>query len=190
MNNKTYKILLVGDSDVGKTAFIKRHVTGEFERDHVPTIGVSINPLKFNTNYGVIIFNVWDCTSIAPQYQYYKDADGAIVMFESSVDSIFKWIENLQGKRINKEFDYTESNNNLDNSTIVICRNKLDQKERKYIPSNLLSMIASNYKYWDISAKSNYNFEKPFLQLAKVLTGKKDLKFIQSITIPPPVVNL
>ena len=55
-----FKLVLVGDGGVGKTTFVKRHLTGEFEKKYIPTLGVEVHPLKFTTNCGVICFNVWD----------------------------------------------------------------------------------------------------------------------------------
>jgi small GTP-binding protein len=55
-----FKVMLVGDGGVGKTTFVKRHMTGEFERRYIATMGVEVHPLKFCTNFGTIIFNVWD----------------------------------------------------------------------------------------------------------------------------------
>ena len=56
----TFKLVLVGDGGVGKTTFVKRHLTGEFEKKYVATLGVEVHPLEFSTNLGQIIFNVWD----------------------------------------------------------------------------------------------------------------------------------
>jgi len=55
-----FKLVLVGDGGVGKTTFIKRHITGEFERKYVATLGVEVRPLDFDTNFGKIRFIVWD----------------------------------------------------------------------------------------------------------------------------------
>jgi GTP-binding nuclear protein Ran len=46
--------------DLGKTTFVKRHLTGEFEKKYDATIGVEVRSLDFQTNLGKIIFNVWD----------------------------------------------------------------------------------------------------------------------------------
>ena len=54
------KLVLVGDGGVGKTTFVKRHLTGEFEKKYVATLGVEVHPLLFHTNRGPIKFNVWD----------------------------------------------------------------------------------------------------------------------------------
>ena len=55
-----FKLILVGDGGVGKTTFVKRHLTGEFEKKYVATLGVEVHPLVFHTNRGAIKFNVWD----------------------------------------------------------------------------------------------------------------------------------
>ncbi|KAH1045558.1 hypothetical protein J1N35_036342 [Gossypium stocksii] len=44
----------------GKTTFVKRHLTGEFEKKYEPTIGVEVHPLDFFTNCGKIRFYCWD----------------------------------------------------------------------------------------------------------------------------------
>ena len=55
-----FKLVLVGDGGTGKTAFVKRHLTGEFEKKYVATLGVEVHPLMFHTSRGPIKFNVWD----------------------------------------------------------------------------------------------------------------------------------
>lgn len=46
----TFKCLLVGDSRTGKTSFVKRHLTGEFKKKYVATLGVEVHPLVFPHN--------------------------------------------------------------------------------------------------------------------------------------------
>ena len=46
---------------------------------------------------------------------------------------------------------------------IVLCGNKVDVKERKVKAKTITFHRKKNLQYYDISAKSNYNFEKPFL---------------------------
>ena len=52
----TFKLVLVGDGGVGKTTFVKRHLTGEFEKKYVATLGVEVHPVEFCTNRGKIRF--------------------------------------------------------------------------------------------------------------------------------------
>ena len=55
-----FKLVLVGDGGVGKTTFVKRHLTGEFEKKYIATLGVEVHPMTFHTTKGPIKFNVWD----------------------------------------------------------------------------------------------------------------------------------
>ncbi len=45
-------------------------------------------------------------------------------------------------------------------------------------------------QYYDISAKSNYNFEKPFLWLARKLVGDMNLEFTEMPALEPPEVHM
>ena len=81
-----FKLLLVGDGGVGKTTLVKRHRTGEFEKKYIPTLGVEVHPLKFNTNGGEICFNVWDTAGQEKfdklHASYYFGADCCILVFD------------------------------------------------------------------------------------------------------------
>jgi GTP-binding nuclear protein Ran len=45
-------------------------------------------------------------------------------------------------------------------------------------------------RYYDVSAKSNYNFEKPFLWLARRLVGNPNLAFVEQPALQPPTANV
>ena len=47
-----------------------------------------------------------------------------------------------------------------------------------------------NIQYYDVSAKSNYNFEKPFLHLARRLSGDNNLMFVAAPSLMPPEIQL
>ena len=62
-----------------------------------------------------------------------------------------------------------------ENIPIVLTGNKVDVKERKVKAKTITFHRKKNLQYYDISAKSNYNFEKPFLWLARKLVGNQGL---------------
>ncbi|KAI3687737.1 hypothetical protein L1987_81439 [Smallanthus sonchifolius] len=57
------------------------------------------------------------------------------------------------------------------NIPIVLCGNKVDVKNRQVKAKQVTFHRKKNLQYYEISAKSNYNFEKPFLYLARKLAG-------------------
>ena len=59
-----------------------------------------------------------------------------------------------------------------ENIPIVLCGNKVDVKNRQVKAKQVTFHRKKNLQYYEISAKSNYNFEKPFLYLARKLTGR------------------
>ena len=73
-----------------------------------------------------------------------------------------------------------------ENIPIVLVGNKVDVKDRKVKAKQITFHRKKNLAYFDISAKSNYNFEKPFLWLARKLTGDSQLEFTEAPALPPP----
>src|SRR5271156_5422768 len=77
-----------------------------------------------------------------------------------------------------------------ENIPIVLCGNKVDVKDRKVKAKTITFHRKKNLQYFDISAKSNYNFEKPFLWLARKLAGNQSLEFVASPALAPPEVQV
>lgn len=77
-----------------------------------------------------------------------------------------------------------------ENIPIVLCGNKVDVKERKVKAKTITFHRKKNLQYYDISAKSNYNFEKPFLWLARKLVGNQTLEFVAAPALAPPEVQV
>ncbi|XP_010249982.1 PREDICTED: GTP-binding nuclear protein Ran1B-like [Nelumbo nucifera] len=77
-----------------------------------------------------------------------------------------------------------------ENIPIILCGNKVDVKNRQVKAKQVTFHRKKNLQYYEISAKSNYNFEKPFLYLARKLAGDPNLHFVESPALVPPEVQI
>jgi GTP-binding nuclear protein Ran len=167
-----FKLILVGDGGVGKTCFVKRHRTGEFEKKYVATMGVEVYPLPFHTNLGPVIFNCWDTAGQEKfgglRDGYYIGGQAAIIMFDVTARVTYR----------NVPLWHKDLIRVCENIPIVLCGNKVDCKDRKVKPKDISFHRKKNLQYYDISARSNYNYEKPFLYIARKLTGDNTCHFV------------
>jgi len=180
----TFKLVLVGDGGTGKTTFVKRHLTGEFEKKYIATLGVEVHPLDFFTNFGTIRFNVWDTAGQEKfgglRDGYYIQGQCGIIMFDVTAKITYRSVPNW----------HRDLERVCENIPIVLCGNKVDVKERKVKVGQITFHRKKNLQYFEISAKSNYNFEKPFLWLARKLTGSASLEFVASPALAPPELTV
>lgn len=171
--NKSFKVVIVGDGKVGKTTFIKRHATGDFVKDYKPTVGAEITNLSFYTPKGQYTLKVWDCGGQERNQGlgdgYFCGAQAAIIMFDVTSTMSYIAIEEWH-KKIKRV---------CDKIPIVIVGNKIDLKDRRVRPKDINIHRKLMTQYYDVSAKSNYNFEKPFLYLLRTVTQDPMLKFIE-----------
>jgi len=159
-------IAIVGSQGVGKTTFVTRHQTGDFTKIYSPTMMLT-TPLVFRTTKGVVNIYVQD---YGGQYRFdspqYRGIDGAIVMFDVtsrlSYKAVDSCVRDLRGE--NKDIP------------IVLCGNKVDCRDKK-VQNITKHRTLDLTEYYDVSAKSNYNFEKPFLRLLREKFGN-DLNLI------------
>lgn len=101
-----FKIVVIGDVGVGKTAFIKKHVHGVFSNEYKSTIGVDFALKKYTINDILCNVQLWD---IAGQERfgnmtrvYYREAHASIIVFDLSNKKTFydvlKWKEDIDAK--------------------------------------------------------------------------------------------
>jgi len=179
-NAPSFKLVLVGDGGVGKTTFVKRHRTGEFEKKYIATMGVEVSPLPFFTNLGPVVFNIWDTAGQEKfgglRDGYYIGGQAAIIMFDVTARVTYKNVPHWHKDLVRV----------CENIPIVLVGNKIDCKDRKVKPKDITFHRKKNLQYYDISAKSNYNFEKPFLYIVRKLTGDANAHFVEAPALKPP----
>lgn len=179
MSAQEFKLLLIGDGGVGKTTFVKRHMTGEFEKRYIPTVGADVHKLKFVTNYGDIIFNVWDTAGqeklAGLRDGYYVNGQCAIIMFDVSNRITYRNLSNW----------YREVVRVCENIPTCLVGNKVDVQDRQVKAKNVTFHRRHNISFYEVSARASLNFEKPFRSLARILTGKSDLTFEGEYAKPP-----
>jgi GTP-binding nuclear protein Ran len=77
-----------------------------------------------------------------------------------------------------------------ENIPIVLCGNKVEVKDRKVKAKQITFHRKKNLQYFEISAKINYNFEKPFLWIARKLAANNDLQFVEAPALAPPEAEI
>ncbi|CAD8109980.1 unnamed protein product [Paramecium primaurelia] len=179
-----FKLVVVGDGAVGKTTFVKRHLTGEFEKKYLATQGVEVSQVVFYTTHGPIRLVIWDTAGQEKlgglREGYYIGAHCAIIMFDVtsriSYKNVPKWHKDLT--RI------------CENIPIVLVGNKVDSKDRKVKARQITFHRKVNIQYYDVSAKSNYQYEKPFLYLLRRLANDANLSLVQAMALLPPEIPI
>ena len=169
-----FKLVLIGDGGVGKTTFVKRHLTGEYEKRYIATVGVEVHPLRFSTSRGNVVFNVWDTAGQEKlsglRDGYYIGGQSGIIMFDVTSRITYKNVPKWHRDLVRV----------CENIPIVLVGNKVDVKDRKVKAKQITYHRRHNLQYFDVSAKSNYQFEKPFLWLARRLSGDPQLTIVEA----------
>ncbi|KAK3436563.1 hypothetical protein EUGRSUZ_C01111 [Eucalyptus grandis] len=176
-----FKLLIVGDKGTGKTTFLKRLITEKFEEIYEPTTDVEPHSLDFPTNRGGTIW--FDCLDTPGQVLrdgYYIGVQCAIIMFDVTAGSTYT----------NVPVWHRDLCRVCENIPIVLCGNKVDVQNRQVQVRQVTFRRKKNLQYYEISAKSNYNLEKPFLYLARELAGDPNLHFVEPFGLAPPEVHM
>ena len=149
-----FKIILLGDTTVGKTAFFKRFFLNEFTDSFITTIGLTELSKYVKIEYKVYKIQIWDTSGqkrlkIIPQ-KYYEKADGIILMYDitnsESFDNIINWTRDIR-------------KNASENLIIYLIGNKVDLIDDRKINIEKGRKIASDerMKFVEVSCKWNLN---------------------------------
>eukprot|EP00041_Stephanoeca_diplocostata_P023527 m.579722 g.579722 ORF g.579722 m.579722 type:complete len:658 (+) comp22317_c0_seq3:316-2289(+) len=189
-----FKVLVVGNSGVGKTSIIKRYAHNLFSDQYAPTIGVDFALKALTTGIGdeetVVRLQLWD---IAGQEQfgamtrvYYKGAVGAFVVFDVSQKDDGK---SIQGWK--QDIDEKVRLNNGDNIPVVLLANKCDMEEWSWTPEAIDALcVDMGFRCWfDVSAKEKINVNEAHSYLVRQMLknvglAEKDLYSVRSACSP------
>ena len=100
------KIVIIGDSGVGKTNLLKRFISNSFTQNTKATVGVEFTSKSYKINDQIFKIELWD-TAGQERYKsitavYYKGAKGVLVVYDTtsktSFDNIDKWLGEIKDK--------------------------------------------------------------------------------------------
>jgi small GTP-binding protein len=170
------KILILGDSSVGKTTLLLKYVDGYFPTIYVATIGVEFKVKKINVNGIDLNLQIWD-TAGQERFRgvtrnFMKGADGIIYAYDitkkSSFDSLKNWI--IQSEESTVGFKK------------IIIGNKTDLESERVVSKEAFQKFCQNKNIqgMEVSAKNGNNVDKCFELIAKlIIEGKTKEQLIE-----------
>ena len=165
------KLILVGDTNVGKTTLLNNYLENGFSEDITPTIGLE-NKVKTIDIHGLKAkIQIWDTAGQekfnALTQQYFRNADGILLVFDLTNKNSFEHIKDWCGKA-KKNSDHK--------SKMLLVGNKRDLKDEKKISEKEINGLTHNgkkLKYIEASAKQDDNIWEIFETLINSIVGKK-----------------
>ena len=154
-----FKVVLVGDSFVGKTNIMSKYIKNEFHEDSKATVGVEFGSKQFTVEGHSIKAQIWD-TAGQERYKaitsaYYKGAKGAFIVYDvtrkQTFDSVEKWVNDVTAVADKK-------------ITIILIGNKCDLEDQRQITKEQGEEKANKLElaFLETSAFSGENLDKAF----------------------------
>ena len=158
------KIVVVGDSGVGKTNLIRRFIQDDFQSNSKATVGVEFFSKSFKINDNVFKIEIWD-TAGQERYKsitaaYYKGAKGGLVVYDvtskTSFDNVDNWVSEIKEKA------------STDMKTMMIG-NKIDLKDERAVSTEeaLEKAKLLELPLMEASALDSTNVKQAFYDLLK-----------------------
>ena len=161
-----FKVLLIGNSNVGKSSLFLKFVDDIWNDTFVPTIGVDFKIKTFEIDSSKIKMQIWD-TAGQERFKniiasYYRGAHGILLLYDVTDKDSFK---NLSNWLIEIE------KNSSKNVIKVLIGNKTDLEDKRVISQNQGKDFADTYglKFIETSVKKNINVKEAFETLGREL---------------------
>ena len=162
-----FKLILIGDSCVGKSNILSKYLKNEFDPNSRATVGVEFGTKNILINNKKIKIQIWD-TAGQERYRsitsaYYKGAKGALIVYDitrrTSFDNIDKWISDL---KLNGD----------KNICIIILGNKSDLADKREVTKEEGIKKSEMFKtaFLETSALNGDNIGKAFEEIIGQIT--------------------
>ena len=176
------KIVLIGDSNVGKTTLLYKYLNDENTEDITPTLGLD-NKVKTSQIKGIKTkIQLWDTVGQEKfnslTQNIFQNTDGILIIFDltnkESFTNIQKWI--------------SKSDKNI---KTLIVGNKSDLVDNRQVTKEEIKLITQKYNYVEVSALNGINVDKAFNTLLQAIVGKKtDEELFADFGINDPMLSL
>ena len=169
--NLSLKILIIGDTSVGKTSILLNYVDHVFPEEHIATIGVEYKDKDIIKNGYNIRLQIWDTAGQERFHSItkniFRNTNGVLFVYDVTKRKTFNNIKN-----------WIKDTENLDKDTKgIILGNKIDLEDQRTVENEELKELGDKYKMkvLEISAKNNLNINEGFdLIIDELLEGKSD----------------
>ncbi|KAI5147887.1 Ras-Related Protein Rab-3A [Manis pentadactyla] len=164
-----FKILIIGNSSVGKTSFLFRYADDSFTPAFVSTVGIDFKVKTIYRNDKRIKLQIWD-TAGQERYRtittaYYRGAMGFILMYDITNEESFNAVQDWSTQI--KTYSW-------DNAQVLLVGNKCDMEDERVVSSERGRQLADHlgFEFFEASAKDNINVKQTFERLVDVICEK------------------
>ena len=174
MSIESFKVVLVGESGVGKTSIITQFIEQTFQEDIQSTTGGTFSTKSVVCDGGKVLkFEIWD-TAGQEKYRslttmFYKDANAAVMVYDVTRADSFEEIKNYWSNQI--------KDNSPENIILAIAANKSDLIEQETVDEGEARNFAKelNAIFVTTSAKSSEGINSLFEEIAKKYSGATNI---------------
>jgi len=172
------KIVILGDSGVGKTSLMNRYCKDKFSNKYKATIGADTMTKEITVDEKLVTLQIWD-TAGQERFQslgvsFYRGADACVLVYDISDSKSFDSLDTWRDDFLN-----TAAPRNADNFPFVIIGNKADLDSKRQVTKAKAQQWCKNQRQQDIpffetSAKDAINVEQAFFSVVKKALEQSD----------------
>uniref|UniRef100_A0AAY4CBM1 Uncharacterized protein n=1 Tax=Denticeps clupeoides TaxID=299321 RepID=A0AAY4CBM1_9TELE len=162
------KVIILGDSGVGKTSLMNQYVNKKFSNQYKATIGADFLTKEVMVDDRLVTMQIWD-TAGQERFQslgvaFYRGADCCVLVFDVTAQNTFKTLDSWRD-----EFLIQASPRDPENFPFVVLGNKIDLENRQVTTkrAQVWCQSKNNIPYFETSAKEAINVEQAFQTIAR-----------------------